>query len=49
MRIWFRITLLHVWMLIVRLRSEKEGWKYAQDLANCFYADVENRLIEAGV
>jgi hypothetical protein len=47
---WFSVTLLHVWMVLVRLRAEgKDGNKIGQYLFNQFWKDVESRMISTGV
>jgi cytochrome b pre-mRNA-processing protein 3 len=46
---WFAITQLHVWMLMVRLRPEKHGKAYTQELVNRFFEDVEERIRSHGI
>ncbi|KAI8055038.1 ubiquinol-cytochrome C chaperone-domain-containing protein [Syncephalis plumigaleata] len=46
---WFAITQIHVWMLMVRLRPEKHGKAYAQELVNRFFEDIEDRIRAHGV
>ncbi|RUO96917.1 hypothetical protein BC936DRAFT_141263 [Jimgerdemannia flammicorona] len=41
---WFAITQLHVWMLMVRLRAEKDGKIYTQELVNRLFEDAEERM-----
>lgn len=43
---WFHITLLHVWMLMVRIRAlpKKIGKMYQQELVNHFFEDCEHRM-----
>ncbi|KAL6051761.1 Serine carboxypeptidase 3 [Balamuthia mandrillaris] len=46
---WFTISLLHLWMVMVRLRSE--GWRgkqLSQELFTEFWNEVEDSLVEAG-
>ncbi|CAG8461524.1 4305_t:CDS:2 [Diversispora eburnea] len=43
---WFSITLLHVWMLMVRFRAEKDGKVYMQQLVNHLFDDAEWRMRE---
>ncbi|KTW29233.1 hypothetical protein T552_01189 [Pneumocystis carinii B80] len=44
---WFHITLLHVWMLMVRIRAfpEKICKIYQQELVNHFFEDCEYKMI----
>lgn len=46
---WFAITQLHVWMLMVRLRSEGSGKLLIQELINRFFEDAEDRMFALGV
>jgi len=46
---WFIVTHLHVWMLMVRFRAEKEGHHYNQQLVNRFFEDAEERIRESGI
>jgi len=47
---WYMLTLLHIWMVYVRLRLEgKEGQKYQQLIFNSFWTDVEGRMINLGI
>jgi hypothetical protein len=47
---WLLLTLLHMWMVFVRLRLEgKEGFKYQQKVFDAFWIDVESRMIQSGV
>ncbi|CAG8486260.1 8862_t:CDS:2 [Ambispora leptoticha] len=41
---WFTITQLHVWMLMVRLRPEKDGKVFSQYLVDEFFDDAEKRI-----
>ncbi|KAI9311741.1 ubiquinol-cytochrome C chaperone-domain-containing protein [Dichotomocladium elegans] len=41
---WFAVTQLHVWMLMVRLRGEKNGRLYIQELVNRLFEDAEDRI-----
>ncbi|CAJ0748139.1 3069_t:CDS:2 [Entrophospora sp. SA101] len=41
---WFQITLLHVWILMVRCRSEVGGRVYIQQLVNHFFDDSDWRI-----
>ncbi|CAG8640158.1 24348_t:CDS:2, partial [Racocetra persica] len=43
---WFQITLLHVWMLMVRFRPENDGKVYMQQLVNHLFDDAEWRMRE---
>lgn len=44
---WFALTVLHAWMLLVRLRSdEQQGQALSQEIFNHFWADLERRLCE---
>jgi cytochrome b pre-mRNA-processing protein 3 len=46
---WFTLTLLHVWMALVRLRLEgKDGTLLADALFGFFWSDVERRLVALG-
>lgn len=47
MRGWFALTVLHAWMLLVRLRTdEQQGQELSQEIFNHFWADLERRLCE---
>ncbi|RUS24653.1 ubiquinol-cytochrome C chaperone-domain-containing protein [Jimgerdemannia flammicorona] len=46
---WFAITQLHVWMLMVRLRAEKDSKIYTQELVNRLFEDVEERMRGHGI
>eukprot|EP01116_Phalansterium_solitarium_P012017 TRINITY_DN27953_c0_g1_i1.p1 TRINITY_DN27953_c0_g1~~TRINITY_DN27953_c0_g1_i1.p1 ORF type:complete len:304 (-),score=56.58 TRINITY_DN27953_c0_g1_i1:88-999(-) len=47
---WYSASILHVWMLLVRLRQEgKEGNPIGQDIFNAFWKDVERRMVAAGI
>ncbi|KAI9476087.1 MAG: ubiquinol-cytochrome C chaperone-domain-containing protein [Benjaminiella poitrasii] len=46
---WFSVTQLHVWMLMVHLRAEKQGKLYIQELVNRFFEDSEARIREHGI
>ncbi|KAG5513558.1 hypothetical protein PMAC_000990 [Pneumocystis sp. 'macacae'] len=43
---WFHITMLHVWMLMVRIRAlpKKVTKMYQQELVNHFFEDCEYRM-----
>ncbi|KAG9304420.1 hypothetical protein G9A89_019982 [Geosiphon pyriformis] len=41
---WFCVTHLHVWMLMVRLRPEKDGKRLNQTLVNEFFMNAEWRI-----
>ncbi|EMR11767.1 hypothetical protein PNEG_00197 [Pneumocystis murina B123] len=43
---WFHITLLHVWMLMVRIRAlpQKTSKMYQQELVNHFFEDCEYKM-----
>lgn len=45
---WYQITVLHVWMLFVRMRAMpfKIGKNYQQKLVDKFFKDIELRLSE---
>jgi len=46
---WFHMSLVHIWMVIVRLRNEgEEGDLLSQEFFNFFWKDLESRLIETG-
>ncbi|RUS23324.1 ubiquinol-cytochrome C chaperone-domain-containing protein [Endogone sp. FLAS-F59071] len=46
---WFAITQLHVWMLMVRLRAEKDGRVYTQQLVNRLFEDAEDKMRAHGI
>jgi len=47
---WYMLTLLHLWMVYVRLRLEgHEGYKYQQLIFNAFWIDVESRMLNLGI
>lgn len=46
---WFSVTQLHVWMLMVHLRAEKQGKLYTQELVNRFFEDAEARIRDHGI
>jgi len=47
---WYMLTLLHMWMVYVRLRVEgEEGLRYQQLIFDAFWADVESRILNLGV
>ncbi|KAI8148891.1 ubiquinol-cytochrome C chaperone-domain-containing protein [Fennellomyces sp. T-0311] len=46
---WFSVTQLHVWMLMVRLRGEKNGKVYIQEVVNRFFDDAEHRMRKYGI
>ncbi|KAL1915749.1 uncharacterized protein VTP21DRAFT_6508 [Calcarisporiella thermophila] len=46
---WFSVTLLHVWMLMVRLRAEGSGKSFTQELVNRFFDDAEKRIRAHGI
>ena len=47
---WFCVSLLHVWMLMVRFRLDgKEGQKNSEALFEHFWKDSELRMIGTGV
>lgn len=48
-RVWFELTLLHVWMVFVRLRTEPNGKELSQDLFNRFWEDMEEELRRRGI
>ncbi|KAF9911856.1 Protein cbp3, mitochondrial [Lobosporangium transversale] len=41
---WFSVTHLHVWLLMVRIRAEKNGKVFQQQLVNHFFHDIEDRM-----
>ncbi|KAG0303176.1 Protein cbp3, mitochondrial [Dissophora globulifera] len=41
---WFSVTQLHVWLLMVRIRAEKHGKVFQQQLVNHFFHDIEDRM-----
>ncbi|KAL1930393.1 hypothetical protein VTP01DRAFT_10555 [Rhizomucor pusillus] len=41
---WFSITQLYIWMLMVRLRAEKNGKLLIQELVNRLFEDAEDRI-----
>ncbi|KAF9999418.1 Protein cbp3, mitochondrial [Entomortierella chlamydospora] len=41
---WFSVTHLHVWLLMVRIRAEKHGKVFQQQLVNHFFHDIEDRM-----
>lgn len=45
---WFQITILHEWMLFVRMRAMpfKYGRNYQQKLVDKTFSDIENRLFD---
>lgn len=45
---WYQITVLHVWMMFVRMRAMpfKYGKNYQQKLTDKFFKDIELRLAE---
>ncbi|CAB4385076.1 unnamed protein product [Rhizophagus irregularis] len=43
---WFSVTLLHIWMLMVRFRVENEGKIFMQQLVNHLFEDAEWRMRE---
>ncbi|CAI2168790.1 11953_t:CDS:10 [Funneliformis geosporum] len=43
---WFAVTLLHIWMLMVRFRVENEGKIFMQQLVNHLFEDAEWRMRE---
>lgn len=45
---WYQVTILHVWMLFVRMRAmpHKEGRNYQQKLTDKLFKDIELRLSE---
>ncbi len=47
---WFRITLLHVWMLSARWRLEEYSVnEMPQHIVDIFFKDVEMRMVEGKV
>ncbi|KAJ3094839.1 hypothetical protein HDU97_007532 [Phlyctochytrium planicorne] len=47
---WFNSTVLHMWMVNARLRTEgREGKEFKQEMFNVLWLDVEMRLHNAGV
>ncbi|KAI7859066.1 ubiquinol-cytochrome C chaperone-domain-containing protein [Circinella umbellata] len=46
---WFSVTQLHVWMLMVRLRGEKNGKLYIQELVNRLFDDAEHKMRSHGI
>ncbi|KAI9479520.1 ubiquinol-cytochrome C chaperone-domain-containing protein [Zychaea mexicana] len=46
---WFSVTQLHVWMLMVRLREEKNGKLYIQELVNRLFDDAEHKMRSHGI
>jgi len=47
---WFSISLLHVWMYLVRLRQDDIKDKgYSQEIIDYFWKDVENKVIAVGL
>lgn len=46
---WFKINLIHVWMLLVRLRSSDRGVQFSQDFFDAFWRDCEHKLVTIGV
>ncbi|EGG22834.1 hypothetical protein DFA_04964 [Cavenderia fasciculata] len=48
-RSWFAATLLHVWMVFVRLRKEKDVNTLSTDLYDRFWEDLEKRIVRGGI
>lgn len=47
---WFLMSLLHIWIVFVRLRLDGlEGSKFQADFFHFWWDDVEKRLIASGV
>ncbi|KAJ3211698.1 hypothetical protein HDU67_004336 [Dinochytrium kinnereticum] len=48
--VWFSATVLHLWMLNARLRTEgRDGTELKQEIFNMLWLDVEIRLHKAGI
>ncbi|KAI8832553.1 ubiquinol-cytochrome C chaperone-domain-containing protein [Chytridium lagenaria] len=48
--LWFSVTVLHMWMLNARLRTEgRDGAELKQEIFNILWLDVEIRLNKAGI
>ncbi|GAM20004.1 hypothetical protein SAMD00019534_031790, partial [Acytostelium subglobosum LB1] len=47
---WFAMTVLHMWMVFVRLRKDgKDGSKLTTDLYDRFWEDLETRIVRGGI
>ncbi|EFA75397.1 hypothetical protein PPL_11476 [Heterostelium album PN500] len=49
-RSWFAMTLLHMWMVFVRLRKDgKVANKLSTDIYDRFWEDLEKRIVRGGI
>eukprot|EP01133_Synstelium_polycarpum_P001138 gene1138-1300_t len=49
-RSWFAVTVVHMWMVFVRLRKDGKGAKQlTTDLYDRFWEDLETRIVRGGV
>ncbi|KAI8967636.1 ubiquinol-cytochrome C chaperone-domain-containing protein [Mycotypha africana] len=46
---WFSVTHLHIWMMMVHLRTHEHGKRYMQEVVNRFFEDIEDRIIDLGI
>jgi len=45
---WFEVTVLHLWIMFVRLRREPGGEKLSQNVFDSFWSEAEQRMYEYG-